>query len=190
MTDLVLVWIDRQCQRIRRSLYVAFWFKAAWCSLLPPSCSNLEKQAVKYLLDFWRWWSPGLIVFLFKWNISCLVMRSRWVVQGKHTFLFTSISNSVDDLLFVNQFYFRFDFKFSVSQIPAQIIWEQLSFYLNGVQSFFFTSPDQTSPTSWYGLSWCHCVWPFQSARLWFHVHVKFSRKQLGWEIDLSLQKT
>ena len=45
-------------------------------------------------------------------------MRSRWVVQGKHTFLFTSISNSVDDLFFVNQFHFRFDFKFYVSQIP------------------------------------------------------------------------
>ena len=32
------------CQRIRRSLCVGFRFKAAWCSLLPPSCSNLEKQ--------------------------------------------------------------------------------------------------------------------------------------------------
>ena len=117
IAHLVLVWIDRQCQRIRRSLYEAFWFKAAWCSLLPPSCSNLEKQAVKYLLDFWRWWSPGLIVFLFKWNSPCLVMRSSWVVQGKHTFLFTSISNSVDDLFFANQFHFWFDSKFSVSQI-------------------------------------------------------------------------
>jgi len=26
-------------------------------------------------------------------------MRSSWVVQGKHTFLFTSISNSVEDLV-------------------------------------------------------------------------------------------
>ena len=32
------------CQWIRLSLCVGFRFKAAWCSLLPPSCSNLEKQ--------------------------------------------------------------------------------------------------------------------------------------------------
>ena len=31
-------------------------------------------------------------------SLPCLVIRSSWVVQGKHTLLFTSISNKVDDL--------------------------------------------------------------------------------------------
>ena len=166
----------------------------ALCCLPPVATWKNKLSNVSLIIDV-DGHQSGLIVFLFRWSWKfslCLVMRSSWVVQGKHTFLFTSISNSVDDLLFVNQFHFWFDFKFSVSQIPAQIIWEQLSFYLNGVQSFVFTSPDQTSPTSWYGLSWCHCVWPFQVTRLWFHVHVQFSKSESNWvwENDLSLQKS
>ena len=165
------------------------WKQPGALCCLPP-VATWKNKLFACLIFYVDGHQSGLIVFLFRWSWKlspCLVMRSRWVVQDKHTFLFTSISNSVDDLLFINQFYFWFDFKFSFSQIPAQ-----LSFDWIGVWSFFFTSPDQTSPTSWYGLSWCHCVWPFQGTRLWFHVHVQFSKSESNWvwENDLSLQKS
>ena len=109
---------------MRRSLKVDFWLKTAWCSLLSPSCSILNATRIIAIAN----WRPNQshkirerallggclsreckgflrsthtlgnsLVSIFAF--PCLVMRLSWVVQGKHTLLFTSISNRVDDLL-------------------------------------------------------------------------------------------
>ena len=131
----------------------------ALCSL--PPVATWKNKLFVCLIFYVDGHQSGLIVFLFRWSWKlspCLVMRSSWVVQGKHTFLFTSISNSVDDLLFVN-----FDLTATVSvssnwyillhrSLRTAFLWIDIP----------FTSPGQNSPTSQCRLSRCHRVRPFQ----------------------------